>query len=81
MNKAPNVHSNLADALYMFSPNSTPQDIFRAQFFEEPLVPIGADPTPGENAALAAALLAYSERSGPDDLSSFTAFLETHPKS
>ena len=32
----------------MFSPNPTPQDIFRARLFEEPLVPVGADPTPAE---------------------------------
>ena len=63
----------------MFSPNPTPQDIFLARLFEEPLVPIGADPTPAENAALAAALLGYSKRSGPDDFSSLTGFLETLP--
>ena len=44
-------------------------------------MPIGADPTPAENAALAAALLDYSKRSGPDDFSSLTGFLETYPKS
>ena len=65
----------------MFSPNPTPQDIFLARLFEEPLVPIGADPTPAETAALAAALLGYSKRSGPDDFSSLTGFLETYPKS
>src|SRR5437899_2535224 len=81
MSKTSNVHSNLAGALYMLSPNPTPQDLFRARLLDEPLVPIGADPTPSENAALAAALLGYSERSGPDDFSSLTAFLELYPKS
>jgi RHS repeat-associated protein len=65
----------------MFSPNPTPQDIFQARIFEEPLVPIGADPPPAENAALAAALLGYSKRSGPDDFSSLTGFLRAYPTS
>lgn len=65
----------------MFSANPMPQDIFRARIFEEPLVPVGADPTPAENAALAAALLGYSKRSGPDDFSSLTGFLDAYPKS
>ena len=65
----------------MFSPNPTSEDIFLARLFEEPLVPIGADPTPAENAALAAALLDYSKRSGPDDFSGLTGFLEAYPKS
>src|SRR5437016_4591051 len=65
----------------MLSANSTPQDIFLSRLFEEPLVPIGADPTPAENAALAAALLDYSKRSGPDDFSSLTDFLESYPTS
>src|SRR5437667_7596353 len=64
-----------------FSLNPTAQDICRARLFEEPLVPIGADPTPAENAALGAALLAYSKRSGPDDFSGLTGFLETYSKS
>jgi RHS repeat-associated protein len=65
----------------MFSPNPTPQDIFQARIFEEPLVPIGADPPPADNAALAAALLGYSKRSGPDDFSSLTDFLGAYPAS
>ena len=64
-----------------FSARPTPQEIFRARVFEEPLVPIGAEPAAAENAALAAALLGYSRRAGPDDFSSLTAFLEAHPHS
>jgi RHS repeat-associated protein len=64
-----------------FSANPTPQELFRARVFEEPLVPIGGEPNAAENAALAAALLGYSKRSGPDDFSSLTGFLEKHPKS
>lgn len=63
----------------MFPPNPTAQDIFLARLFEEPLVPVGADPTPAETAALASALQGYSKRSGPDDFSSLTDFLESYP--
>ncbi len=42
---------------------------------------IGAEPSPEENAALASALAGYAKRSGPDDFTSFTKFLEGHPKS
>jgi RHS repeat-associated protein len=61
--------------------NPEPQDFFRAHVFEEPLVPVGADPSPVDNAALAAALLGYARRSGPDDFSSLTGFLQEHPQS
>lgn len=64
-----------------FSLNPTAHDFFLTRLFEEPLVPIGADPTPTENSALAAALLACSKRSGSDDYSSLTSFLEAHPNS
>jgi len=58
-----------------------PEDIFRARVFEEPLVPVGGEPSSAENAALAAALLGYGKRSGPDDFSGLTGFLEEHPRS
>ena len=64
-----------------FSASPTFQEIFRARVFEEPLVPIGGEPGTAENAALAAALLGYTKRSGPDDFSSLTGFLRDHPKS
>ena len=57
------------------------QDFFRARVFEEPLVPVGGEPTAAENKALASALLGYSKRSGPDDFSSLTDFLHQHPQS
>src|SRR5262249_32074413 len=63
------------------SANPNTQEIYQARLFEEPLAPIGADPTPAENTALAAALLGYSNRSGPDDFSSLTDFLDNHPGS
>ena len=61
--------------------NPTVQEIFRARVFEEPLVPVGGEPSADENTHLSAALVEYSKRSGPDDFSSLTAFLEKHPKS
>ena len=44
-------------------------------------MPIGAEPSPDENAALAAALLGYSKRAGPDDFSALIAFLNTYSRS
>jgi hypothetical protein len=64
-----------------FSASPTPQELFRARVFEEPLVPVGGEPSPAENAALAGALVGYSKRSGPDDFSSLTDFLEAHSRS
>lgn len=61
--------------------NITTQDISRARVFEEPLVPMGTDPTPTENAALAAALHGYARRAGPDDFFSLTGFLADYPHS
>lgn len=64
-----------------FSDNPTPQEFFKARIFEEPLVPVGGEPTTAENADLAAALLGYAHRSGPDDFSALTGFLAQHPHS
>ena len=64
-----------------FPANPTAIDFFRAHVFEEPLVPVGGQPSPAENAALAAALEGYAQRSGPDDFSSLTGFLKSRPTS
>ena len=64
-----------------FSPQPAPEEFFHAHIFQEPLVPVGGEPTTAENADLAAALLGYAHRSGPDDFSSLTEFLEQHPQS
>jgi RHS repeat-associated protein len=64
-----------------FSANPTTQEITRARVFEEPLAPIGGEPTAAENASLAVALLGYAGRSGPDVFTSLTGFLEKHPSS
>src|SRR5262249_35193557 len=62
----------------MVSLRPTIQEVFAARIFEEPLVPIGPDPTPSENAALSRSLAAYSPRS-TDDFSSVTHFLNAYP--
>ncbi len=64
---------------HLFSHEPTPEDIFDAHLFEEPLVPVGGDPTPAENVALTKALTAYANRSGVDDFTSLTGFLERYP--
>src|SRR2546421_10236066 len=61
--------------------NPAAEDFFRAGLFEEPLVAIGGAPSGVENAALAAALSAYSKRTSPDDFSSLIGFLDQHPNS
>ncbi len=68
-------------AAIQFSPVPTVEEISLARVFEEPLVPVGGVPTAVENAALAAALLGYAQRVGPDDFSSLTSFLDQHPDS
>src|SRR5215471_628170 len=64
-----------------FSAHPTPQEFFQARVFEEPLVPVGGEPTAAENADLARALRGYASRSGPDDFSALTGFLTLHPQS
>ncbi len=66
--------------IYVLS-NSTIQDIFNIRIFEEPLVPVGADPTPAENDVLVSAILDYSKRADTEDFSSLTGFLEIYPTS
>src|SRR5205823_2012617 len=61
--------------------NPTPQDIFRARIFEEPLVPVEGEPSAADNADLATALRGYAHRSGPDDFASLTQFVDQHPNS
>jgi RHS repeat-associated protein len=64
-----------------FSDPPTTAELFRARVFDEPLVPIGGEPTQPENADLAAALLGYAQRRSADDFSSLTSFLDQHPDS
>ena len=64
-----------------FSDSPTVEELFRARVFAEPLVPVGGEPTAEENSDLAAALLGYAKRTGPDDFASLTGFLQSHPNS
>jgi RHS repeat-associated protein len=64
-----------------FPAGLTAEDIFRARIFDEPLVPMGAEPTAEENAGFAAALVNYAACGGSDDFSPLTAFLGAHPGS
>src|SRR5947209_10398379 len=65
----------------MFSARPNADEIQTSRLFEEPLVPVGADAGPKENAALAKALTAYSQRVNPEDFSQLTGFLDAHPHS
>jgi RHS repeat-associated protein len=73
--------SELLQASLNFPVNPSVQDIFHARVFEEPFVPVGAEPTAAENAALADALVSYRTDFDPDDFSSLTSFLDEQPKS
>jgi RHS repeat-associated protein len=66
-----------------FSLSSEPsdQEIFSHSLFSEPLVPVGSSTTPAENADLAKALTAFSERKVRDDYSALERFLATYPTS
>lgn len=64
-----------------FSANPTPQEILQVRVFEELLIPIGGEPSPTENAALAEALRGFVQRSEPVDFTSLTAFVEHYPNS
>jgi RHS repeat-associated protein len=65
----------------MMSVTPTVRDIFSAHYFGEPLVPVGADPTQADNAALVAALDRQAKRAGLDDFSAILDFLEAYPNS
>ncbi len=65
----------------VFSDPPTDQEFFHARVLAGPLVPIGAATTPDENRALAAALLAFTQRDTTDDASALTKFLDEHPQS
>lgn len=61
----------------VFSPNPTAAEITRTKIFEEPLIPIWGEPTAEENAVLANAVTAFSNRRERDDFSAFERFLNS----
>lgn len=64
-----------------FSDPPSAQEIFRARVFPEPLVPVGGATSGREDAALAAAILAYVRAPSREDFSAFQGFLQSHPGS
>src|SRR5256885_6689060 len=64
-----------------FSARPTDAEIFGARVFDEPLVPLSAEPHAVENRALADAIQNYADRSTPDDCSGLVAFVENFPNS
>lgn len=64
-----------------FSAQPTAHEFLRVRLFREALVPIGGEPGPGENQALAKALLEYSQRGNADDFSAVTGFVRKYPAS
>jgi RHS repeat-associated protein len=77
--KVPNVKPPRPTLEFAASP--TAKEISGARVFEEPLVPVGGEPTSAENGALATALQDYAKRHSPEDFSSLTNFLERYPQS
>jgi RHS repeat-associated protein len=65
----------------MFSKEPTDEEIFRVHFFEEPLIPTSGKYSAEENKALMYALVAFSQRSNPEDFSSIASFLKMYQKS
>ncbi len=64
-----------------FSAVPTDEEIARAPVFGMPLITVGKVTDPGENNDLAAALLAYHNRTDSDDASAIENFLQAHPNS
>jgi RHS repeat-associated protein len=64
-----------------FSKEPKDEEIFRAHFFEEPLVPMGGKYSSEENTALVFALASFSQRTNPEDFTALTSFLKTYPNS
>jgi len=65
----------------IFSTNPTDIELTTARVFLQPLVPMSTAPVPGENQALAIALLSFKSKTNPEDVSDLTGFLSSFPKS
>src|SRR5580692_6851664 len=64
-----------------FTQQPNDSEISAARVFDEPLIPMGGQPTDEENRALAEALTRYANRTNLDDCSSLTEFLDRFPDS
>src|ERR1700710_1577772 len=58
-----------------FSKEPTDEEIFRAHFFEEPLVPMEGKYSAEENTAFVFALASFSQRENLEDFTAITKFL------
>src|ERR1700728_1085430 len=64
-----------------FSNKPSDLEISTARVFGEPLAPVSTAVVPGENAALAKALVAFKAKQDSENISDLTAFLSAFPKS
>lgn len=64
-----------------FTAKPTDLNISTARIFSEPLIPMSGRALPGENEALARALLSFKSKGGAEDISDITSFLAAYPKS
>jgi RHS repeat-associated protein len=65
----------------VFSAWPTPDEVFRARVFEEPLVPVNGQPTPEDTRALASALRSYQQAGSGENVEALVGYLEGHPLS
>lgn len=68
-------------AKLQFTDQPNESEVSNARVFDEPLIPIGGEPTLIENKAMADALAVYTSRTNLDDFSSLTGFLARFPES
>ena len=68
-------------AVTRFSAQPSSAEISNARIFDEPLIPMGGEPSIEENLALADALTTYANRTNFDDFTSITGFLDRFPDS
>lgn len=64
-----------------FSQHPKDLELSMARVFPEPLAPMTSAAVPGENEALARALLAFKRKDNPEDLTDLTAFIVAFPHS
>lgn len=64
-----------------FSKDPTDEEIFRAHFFAEPLVPGDGKVSSQENTNLVYALASFSQRKSTDDFTAIANFLKNYPES
>jgi len=71
----------LVEGNLIFSAQPADAELSAARVFDEPLIPLSAEPSAKEDKALAKALAAYAARSTADDCSSLADFASNFPQS